>query len=49
MGALGELVHTDPHVRATLAHVMHTAEHPDIRQLAADSLEIPLDPGFPPN
>jgi HEAT repeat protein len=40
--ALGPLRDSDPHVRGALGALMSTAEDPDIRQLAADSLGTPL-------
>ena len=40
---LGRLVDRHPRVREVLVHVMETAEQADLRQLAADSLGVPLD------
>lgn len=41
--ALGPLVREDPQVQQALAHVMETTADPEIRQLAADTLGVPLD------
>jgi hypothetical protein len=41
--ALGPSVENDPQVRKVMAHVMETAEDPEIRQMVADSLGVQLD------
>jgi len=43
--ALLPLLDENPHVRTGLTQVLHTAQDPEVRQLAADALGIPLDAG----